>query len=328
MYPWLARYQSLLPEDRRAWPQALLICGSTDAGTLEWAQVLTAFLLCHQPQQKQACGQCQSCHWLQAGYHPDFLSIIKNEDEKNIKVDAIREMSAHLTQTTHSQGARVILIYPVDSLNNAAANALLKSLEEPKAKTHFLLITERPLHLPATIRSRCQMIRVQANQQQSLQWLKTQFPDKEEAELQQVFCLERCLPLAANRVLAQKEETSSLTEWLADCVAIGLGQKKALPVAQKWAGQVTERHIRAWGYLFQDVVRYIITSKHLFSMNNGMEKAINQLSLRYSLKIWTDLCQSIWVLYYEVVQGLNLNFQLSLEYRLLCLEQGWGRHDV
>ena len=63
-------------------------------------------------------------------------------------------------------------------------------------------------------------------------------------------------------------------------------------------------------------------------MNNGMEKAINQLSLRYSLKIWTDLCQSIWVLYYEVVQGLNLNFQLSLEYRLLCLEQGWGRHDV
>jgi DNA polymerase-3 subunit delta' len=318
LYPWLKPYLQQLPSNRLLWPQALLLAGAADLGGMDLAQHWAAFLLCHQPEEHTACGQCQSCHWLQAGHHPDFFTLIKAEDEKVIKIDAIRELIARLSKTAHSQAAQVILISPAESLNTAAANALLKSLEEPKARVHFLLVADHHLSLPKTIRSRCQTIVLHAAREQSLAWLKTQFTDKTEDSLRQALRLEREHPLAAARALTQ-DDTLQLDAWLDDCVAVALKQQNALLVAQKWAGLLKEQQLRATAYFFLDSVRYSVTHNHLFSVYENKAQQIEQLAARFSLNKGLEHCQSLWTLYAENIQGLNLNFQLALECRLLAL---------
>ncbi len=318
LYPWLTAYLQQLPSNRLLWPQAVLLAGAADLGGLDLAQHWAHFLLCHHPYEHSACGQCQSCHWLQSGYHPDFFTLIKAEDEKVIKIDAIRELIARLSKTAHSQAAQVILISPADSLNTAAANALLKSLEEPKARVHFLLVATHHLSLPKTILSRCQTIVLRAPTAQSLAWLKTQFSEQTEDSLRLVLRLERGYPLAAARALAQNDD-NILDAWLDDCVAVALKQQNALVVAQKWAGLLKEQQLRATAYFFLDVVRYNVTCDQSFSIYENRTQQIEQLAARFSLNKALVHCQSLWALYAEILQGLNLNFQLALECRLLAL---------
>lgn len=320
MYPWLNAYSKQLPTDRLLWPQVLLLAGAADLGGMAFAKALAAFLLCHDPKEYSACSHCQSCHWFGAGHHPDFFPIIKASDEKTIKIDSIRELIVRLSKTAHSQAAQVVLISPAESLNIAAANALLKSLEEPKARVHFLLVADHHLALPKTLLSRCQAIVLHASIDESLAWLQQQYPDKSAETLRQVLRLERDLPLAAARVLAQNEE-SAIDAWLDDCVAIVLEQQNALVVAQKWAPLLKEHELRAVAYFLQDIVRYGLTQSHAFSIYESRAQQIEQLASVFPLQKWLILCQSLWALYAEVIQGLNLNFQLSLECRLLALAE-------
>ncbi|MBY0378213.1 MAG: hypothetical protein K2Q33_06610 [Gammaproteobacteria bacterium] len=318
MYPWLMPYQKQLPTDRLVWPEALLLAGAEDLGGLALAQACAAFLLCHAPKEHSACLECQSCAWFKAGHHPDFLSITKAADEKVIKIDSIREMIARLSKTAHSKAAQVVLISPAESLNSAAANALLKSLEEPKPRVHFLLVASNHLSLAKTIRSRCQTLVLHASLEQSLKWLKQQYPDKSEDTLKQVLKLERNLPLAAARSLAQQED-NTMDAWLDDCVAVALQQQNALLTAQKWAPLLKEKELRAVAYFMQDIMRYNLTQTHAFSVYETRASQIEQLAIRFPLQKCLTLCESLWALYAETFQGLNLNFQLSLECRLLSL---------
>lgn len=318
MYPWLMPYQKQLPTDRLVWPEALLLAGAADLGSLELAEAYASFLLCHAPKEHSACLECESCAWFKAGHHPDFLRITKAADEKAIKIDSIREMIARLSKTAHSKAAQVVLISPAESLNSAAANALLKSLEEPKPRVHFLLVATHHLSLPKTIRSRCQTLVLRAAVEQSMAWLKQQYPDKSENTLRQVLSLERELPLAAARALAQNEESTTDT-WLDDCIAVALGQKNALLIAQKWASLLKEAELRAIAYFWQDIARYCLTHSHAFSLYQTRAPQIEQLATRFPLQKCLTLCESLWAFYAETVQGLNLNFQLSLECRLLAL---------
>lgn len=320
VYPWLESYQQQLPADRLCFPQAILLAGAADLGGFDLAQHWASFLLCHHPQAQSACGHCQSCHWLQSGHHPDLFTLIKAEDEKVIKIDAIRELIARLSKTAHSEAAQVILISPAESLNNAAANALLKSLEEPKARVHFLLVADHHLSLPKTILSRCQTIVLSASMAQSLTWLKTQFHEETEDSLRLALRLERNLPLAAARALRQQDNTI-LEDWLDDCMAVVLQQKNALVVAQKWANLLKEQQLRATAYFFLDALRYQLTRDLSFSTYENRAQQIVQLAERYSLQQSLALCQSIWSLYAETLQGLNLNFQLALECRLLAMAE-------
>ncbi len=282
MYSWLLPYREQLPSDRRVWPQALLLAGSANLGGLALAEHCAAFLLCHHPAESSACGQCQSCTWFQAGHHPDLLRISKEPDEKVIKIDVIRDKIARLSKTAHSEAAQVVLIYPAENLNKAAANALLKSLEEPKAGVYFFLVADHHASLPKTVLSRCQIIR-----------------------------------LKASNALAEKENDDTVDAWLEDCIAVALAQQNALAVAQKWASLLKEKELCAILYLMQDLARYQLTRQHTFAVYEARKNQIEQLAARFSLAKSVALCQSLSTLYAETIQGLNLNFQLSLECRLL-----------
>ncbi|MDY7115753.1 DNA polymerase III subunit delta' [Halomonas sp. SSL-5] len=155
--PWLGeRFAELgrLADSGRL-PHALLISGPRGVGKRSLVDALAARTLCAEPG-RLACGHCHGCRMLASGYHPDLMSIELEEGKRQIRIDAIREINHFVSQTAQQGGYRVILIAPAEALNVAAANALLKSLEEPGERTLFLLLSDIPSRLLPTIRSRCQ----------------------------------------------------------------------------------------------------------------------------------------------------------------------------
>ncbi|TKB50404.1 DNA polymerase III subunit delta' [Ferrimonas sediminicola] len=167
--PWLARSWQL-------WHQSLasgrlshgwLICGARGIGKGALADTLADSLLC---ESANLCGYCRGCQLLAAGNHPDRMVI--SPDPRVIKVEQIRDLIQTLEGTAHQGGRRVVVIQQADAMNGAAANALLKTLEEPGTGVHLLLVSDAPNRLPATIISRCQRLMVTSpSRGQSLAWL-------------------------------------------------------------------------------------------------------------------------------------------------------------
>jgi DNA polymerase-3 subunit delta' len=164
-YPWLEGVWQRLLAGRPRPPQALLIAGPEGIGKRALARAWAQALLCESPLPSgEACGACAGCHWFGAGTHPDFrlVSLIEKENDKGemrlateITVDQAREAVDFVQMSTHRAGRRVVLVDAADAFNLAAANALLKVLEEPPLNTSFVLVSEQPRRLLPTIRSRC-----------------------------------------------------------------------------------------------------------------------------------------------------------------------------
>jgi len=169
---------------------ALLIAGARGLGKGEFALRFAAAYLCSSslPDGK-ACGACESCHWLSAGTHPDFALIephTEDSDEerssvssssraKPITVEQIRQLADFMALTSHGRAGKTVVIRPAESMHAAAANALLKSLEEPPPGVLFLLVTDRSALLLPTVRSRCLQIPVRlGDRDQAGLWLAQQ----------------------------------------------------------------------------------------------------------------------------------------------------------
>ncbi|WP_299806258.1 DNA polymerase III subunit delta' [uncultured Shewanella sp.] len=134
---------------------------------------LAKMSLCHQLGHGGACGFCKACQLVEANNHPDLYRV--EADGAQIKVDQIRELCQKLTTTSQQGGRRVAVILNSERLNQASANALLKTLEEPGKDTILLLQANAPSRLIATISSRCQRLRVELpDKNQVKQWLKEQ----------------------------------------------------------------------------------------------------------------------------------------------------------
>jgi len=196
--PWQVNLWQLLVEriEQNRLPHALLLHGTAGIGKGRLARLLSASLLCEQPQQQLPCGGCHACQMITAGSHPDFFladaaygtAAHEDDDDKKsrkakktvapsrqIKIDCIRDLIHFSTQSAHQGGKRIALIEPAEWLNHNAANALLKTLEEPGADTHIILVSHQPSRLLPTLRSRCQAVFCPTpDQEQALQWLKQQ----------------------------------------------------------------------------------------------------------------------------------------------------------
>jgi DNA polymerase III subunit delta' len=141
-------------------PHALLISGVSGTGKQHFAYAFAALALCRQPTDAHACGVCSACRQFAASVHPDFHQVTIAEDKSGILVDQIRELSQKLALTSQHRGWKIAVLIPADAMNMNAANSLLKTLEEPTADALLMLVSARPSRLPATIRSRCQAVRI------------------------------------------------------------------------------------------------------------------------------------------------------------------------
>jgi len=199
-YKWLEPAWEQLQAQRARLPHALLIYGPPQIGKRELAEHFAQSLLCDSPAAGgHPCGECQACRWFGDGNHPDYRAILpeilqpadaeitgtegpegeggakSKTPSKEIKIDQVRALDTFFGIGTHRGGAKVVLIYPADALNQASGNALLKTLEEPSAGTVFLLVTSRLDHLLPTIKSRAAKFAVAPpSPQLALAWLKEQ----------------------------------------------------------------------------------------------------------------------------------------------------------
>jgi DNA polymerase III delta' subunit len=155
-------------------PHALLITSPAGLGAYDFAVSIAKQLICVQGDEL-ACGVCRACVALAAGSHPDFWQVGLLEEKKSIGIDQIRELSASLSMRPQAGKRQVALIWPAEAMTVAAANALLKTLEEPSADTVLLLVSEQPGSLLPTINSRCQRIALRVpDTHASVQWLINQ----------------------------------------------------------------------------------------------------------------------------------------------------------
>lgn len=202
-YPWQdGLWQQLAGRTQHA--HAYLLHGPKGIGKRALAERLMARLLCQQPQALEACGQCKSCLLLKAGSHPDNYILEPEEADKAIKVDQVRELVGFVVQTAQLGGRKVVLIEPVEAMNINAANALLKSLEEPSGDTVLLLVSHQSSRLLPTIKSRCvQQACPLPSEAASLQWLATALPECSEEERGELLTLAAGSPLAAVALQAQ-----------------------------------------------------------------------------------------------------------------------------
>ncbi|RFU47726.1 DNA polymerase III subunit delta' [Paraburkholderia sp. DHOC27] len=184
IYPWQADDWNRLQQLRAHWPHALLLHGQAGIGKLRFAQHLAQGLLCEaQRDNGEPCGACAACTWFVQGNHPDYRIVVPealaaeaglntaadekadkaDADEgkktktpsKEIKIEQVRALLDFCGVGSHRGGARVVVLAPAEALNVAAANALLKTLEEPPAGVVFLLVSARIDRLLPTIISRC-----------------------------------------------------------------------------------------------------------------------------------------------------------------------------
>ncbi len=161
---------------RRLWqegrmPHAMLFCGAEGIGKRRTALSLAAMLLCEADGAEGPCGRCESCAAFQAGTHPDFYLVepeSRGKSAKSIKIEQIRELQTRIAWAPKLSPRRVILMDGVELMNEAAANSLLKTIEEPPGPMFFILVTSTPAALLDTIRSRCMRVEFGMLPQQEL----------------------------------------------------------------------------------------------------------------------------------------------------------------
>jgi DNA polymerase-3 subunit delta' len=137
-------------------PSGLLFAGEEGVGKEKTARAFVSALLCRAPGAGGACGACPDCRLLGSGGHPNLLHIVP--ETHFLRIDEVRSLKEELSLKAFSDRPRVALLVPADRMTTQAANALLKTLEEPPPGTHLLLIAHRVSQVMPTIVSRCQRI--------------------------------------------------------------------------------------------------------------------------------------------------------------------------
>ena len=229
---------------RGALPHALLLCGPQGLGKRDFLRRFVRGLLCQHPQEGDACGTCRSCLLFDAGTHPDYVSLsygLRKDgvQRQDIVVDQVRDLSARLATSSQFGGWQVASIDPADAMNTAAANALLKTLEEPASQTMLILVANAPWRMPATIRSRCQRMDFQLPQrEESLAWL------------QQLGVRDAETALAAAggnpglaRIWAEEGALAQRQEVRKDLAALAAGRGDAIAMGKRWLDDAPEQRL-------------------------------------------------------------------------------------
>jgi DNA polymerase III subunit delta' len=206
--PWLSALRSQL----LGLPgHALLLHGASGLGQYALALSIAQAWLCEAADRtsgQSACGQCASCLQVHSRGHTDLVVLMpetlmlelgwplsekaqkdiddkKRKPSKEIRIESVREAVQFAELTSGRGRGKAIVVYPAEAMNHAAANALLKTLEEPQGSLRFVLATEAAHALLPTIRSRCQAYALpQPAADQALAWLTEQHPGASPAQRQ------------------------------------------------------------------------------------------------------------------------------------------------
>ncbi len=314
--PWLQPpWEQLLRQHRAGrLPHALLLTGIPGIGKQFLAEAFAAALLCQAPDDTgRACGVCEDCVLLQAHTHPDrILAPDPTEKSQEIHIESIRTLVAAESLTPHRSRWKLICIQEAHRMNAAAANALLKTLEEPTATSLFLLLTHRPGLLPATVRSRCQRLFLPTPPEaEALTWLQAQLPIEEAKPLLR---LVHGAPLAALG-LAKGPNRNQHDRALAGFIAVGEGRADPVQEAAAWNPIAPSVLLNWLGSWVSDLLRLAGTQCSTPVLHQAQEAALVALSRRLDPVRGHRYLRQIWEI--EKTNLALLNPQLLYESLLI-----------
>lgn len=319
LFPWLQpawnKIDSALAQGR--FPHALLLTGQAGIGKSHFAEHLAQSLLCES--KVKPCGQCKACQRYAARTHPDryYLTLepLKKDPEKlskTIKIEQVRGLMEKLALSRFGDQHKVAIINPADTMTRAAANSLLKTLEEPSDNTVLLLVSSQPAKLPATIRSRCQWLRLNTGDgQAALEWLTHEIG---ESDARVCLSLSSAAPLAA-REMAVSGDLQSRKDYFEGLAAILQGRENAIVVAERWIKGDEMRGLIWMHSWLTDLVRLKMTGQATNIRNIDLQEDLQRLVTRLESR-------KIFSLMDRVAANLNLasgslNQQLMTEDILL-----------
>ena len=289
--PWLSSsYERVVEMFRHGrLPHALLIEGGEGIGKRSLALMLSAFVLCERNQQQDMpCGQCKHCALFQNGSHGGFKEIRRGEKDSVIKIDAIRRLSDFAAGTSYLGGYKVVLVNPAEDMNISAANALLKTLEEPSASTFIILISHSGGRLLPTIRSRCQSLTVgMPTPETVVPWLVSG-SENDESDVRRAVAITSGSPLSALTLL-ENNSLERLDRMLADLSQV---LKRAVPlseVAERWAKDELKDYLLWLSQLAHQLAAYAMTNDETLIVHSDAEKLFSYLAQRCSYMQLVDL---------------------------------------
>lgn len=341
-------FEAGLPWQEKTWqrvtdrfpdiPHALLLAGRKGVGKQQFAAQFIAWVLCERAGvakymnhadagglfeqhllevEPRACGHCESCRWLAAQTHPQFLKIAVDDDSKSdtIKVDAVRTILPFTQQS--SQGFRVVYIEQAHKMNVSAANALLKTLEEPAQHVLIILTTDQPQRLLPTIRSRVQALPVSdVLPELAEHYVSACLPEQSAQETKQLLNLAGGAPLLVAE-LAQTPWYDMRDTWLKVWQALRAGKRQSIAASIYWQKHLSiQNAIRLQEVMCHDVLAVITGSDvmYLEDIDYGVLQPVpSAASMVHLLAVLQEFCIDLR----QNVQPAILFDTLMLELRVI-----------
>ncbi|WP_411725206.1 DNA polymerase III subunit delta' [Methyloglobulus sp.] len=322
--PWQQKNWGLLHSyiKQKRIPQALLITGTGGLGKHSLAKQFAHSLLCLKPQDDgSCCGHCNSCLLVKADTHPDLIQIQPDEEKKTISINQIRTVVADTYLKPQFETHRVVIINPADVMTASAANAFLKCLEEPTERTVFILISDKPNKLPATIVSRCQKLSITFPERQILyEWLKGQGIDHNQETLLNLMrgSILKAQQLSDEGLLKQRKDC--FNDWL----TIANHTDHPAIISEKWQ-KLPETELINWLISWvTDLIKCACGINSELLSNQDLAKPLQSVSQQLELK-------GLYGLYDRIISsrqqlGTQINFQIMIEEILVQWQELNGRN--
>lgn len=323
IFPWQSEQwrRLLLAKNNNRMAHALLFQGAQGIGKKHFAHMWSRFMLCTTPEALQAaCGKCHSCRLTEGKVHPNLLWIEPEEDAQSIKVDQIRLVSDFINQSALQQGYRIVIISPANKMNVNAANALLKTLEEPANESLIILLAEQNGQLPATILSRTQCVWfAPPDKKLALQWLEQQtIQQPKDIDLQLALKISHGAPLAALDLI--KNKLHLLRDQLYQ-ILISLAQRKLDPL-KAYEKLSASEFIVIIDFMLSwiiDLLRLQLGGPQAMITNDDYAQQLTTLKVTSEIVHNQEILSDLQRIRTALCLGLNMNKQLMLE----CLLIRW-----
>ena len=309
-------------------PHGLLFYGPKGIGKRLTADVLAASLLCENfdaasSEAAVPCGQCAACRAMSEQTHPDFHVVVPaGEKIKTIKIEMIREVIGQAMRVPTLSSRRVIIIDGADSMNEAAANSLLKTLEEPVSETIFILVAERQAAILPTILSRVTPIAFSPLTDDELLSLMKRMPERYPSP--EVLALiadgsaGRAIELAENGGLERRAESLHILRDIRGCGEKKLDMPEIFALGEK-LGKLDRRELAEYYHYLRRMVEDIRRMEvGLAPRYRDMIAELRQLSAAFTpeqLMKTDDILRET----YRRLTTSNLTARLSVEALLLEL---------
>ncbi len=302
---------------RQTLPHAVLFHGPKGVGKFTFAQSFAHTLLCQAGLVNQGgCGDCASCALIQAGNHPDIRVLDSAQEGKDlVTVNQIRAVNEFLWLTPHASQRKVLIIRLAEHMNTAAANGLLKILEEPPQSSILILLSQNVAALLATVRSRCQLFRFTVPEAALAQtWLCQQVDDLSVETSQLLLALAEGAPLLA--LQHERSNTVAVRKTLLDIIAAVPTKQQDPIAAASELGKLDIKVVLYWlASLVVDMVRLKAVPHPPALTNIDLVERLQKASNRFELKVLLDFQQKIVTMSQHMKN--NANTQLMLEELML-----------